>query len=131
MALISFVSGDSQFELVIGYLTGACLLITSMCVVVGIVLMYHTHGNSDHYQGKAGPILPQNLSRPLNGLLHGRGVQRCTLLFLALGMVSSVVIIVLVALAVPCLCFGTANRTGIVIAALFLLVIAVTNFVHK
>ncbi len=131
MALIAFVSGDSEFELVIGYLLGAGLLIVSMFVVVGIIVLYHAHYDPNLLQGKAGSIHLQNFPRFLNALLHGRGVQRCTLLFLALGMVSTVVIILLIALAVPCLCFGCLNRIDIIIAALLLLVLAVTNFIQR
>ena len=131
MALIAFVSGDSEFELAIGYLLGAGLLIVSMLVVVGIIVLYHAHGDPNLLQGKAGFIHLQNFPRSLNALLHGRGVQKCTLLFLTLGMVSTVVIVLLIALAVPCMCFGSLNRIDIVIAALLLLVLAVTNFIQR
>lgn len=131
MALIAFVSGDSELEMVIGYLLGAGLLIVSMFVVVGIVFLYHAHCDPNLLQGKIGSAHLQGFPRFLNAFFHGRGVRRCTLLLLTLGLVSTVVISVLIALAVPCLCFGSLDRIGIVIAALILLVLTVTNFMLR
>ena len=131
MAFISFISGDSESDLVIGYLSGAGLLVISMFVVVGIVFLYNAHGNSNLLQGKSGFIHLQNLPRLLDGLLHGGSVHRCTLLFLTVGMVSTVVIFLLVALAVPSLCFGSVNNVEMVIATLLLIVLVVTNFIRR
>ncbi len=128
MALIPLISGDSEFELVIGYLLAAGLVLISMCVIAGIVFLYHTHGNPDLLPGRSSFIPLQNLPRHLNAVFHGMCAPRGTFLFLSLGIVSTAIILILVALAVPCLCLGLMREMGYIVAALFALVLLAAGF---
>ena len=131
MTLISLISGESELDLVIGYLLGAGLIIISMFVLVGIVFMYHAHSDSTLLQGKAGFIRLQSFPRLLNTFLHGRCTQRGTLLFLTLGIMSAVLLLLLFALAFSCLCVARVKEIEYVLVGLLALVLLVTSFIQR
>ncbi|MCL5268910.1 MAG: hypothetical protein M1469_12555 [Bacteroidetes bacterium] len=131
MTLISLMFGESELDLVIDYLLGAGVIIISMFALVGIALLHNAHGNSNFLQGKAGFIRLQNVPRLLNTILHGKRTHRGTLLFLAVGIMSLVLVLLFLTLAFSCVCFARMKGVEYALVGLLALVLLVTNFIQR
>ncbi len=131
MALIQLMSGESELDMVVGYLMGAGLIIVSMCVLVGIVFLTRVHAGSNLLQGRARVIGPQNIVRLLNAVIHGQNIQRGTFLLLAVGAISVVLLLFLFALTFSCICFARVTEIAYVLLGVLALVLLIVNFKRR
>lgn len=128
MAFILLIAGYSESKLIVAFLLGTGLLFIFTFIIVGIFLMYHMCTPSDLSQGKGVFIRLQNIQSRVNSAVHARCAFRGSLAFICLGMVSTAIFLVLIALAVPCLCLGKIRELDFFVVALVALVFLAVGF---
>jgi uncharacterized membrane protein len=125
------MSGESELDMVVGYLLGAGLIIVSMCVLVGILFLSRAHASSGLPQGRSGVIVPQNMARVLGSVMHGRSIQKGTLMLLAVGTISVTLLLFVFTLAFSCICFVHVTEIAYVLPGVLALVLLIVCFKRR
>jgi hypothetical protein len=118
MAFIPLISGDWEIKLMIGFLLGTGFLIFLMFILVGIAFLQGNDYGFGAMRDGAGASHPGRLLPRLHGIFKERCVRKGTLLFLAVGAISVLIILVLLALAVSSVCLSSAKEVTYMIAGI-------------
>lgn len=121
MSLVLLIQGNPELRMAVGYLIGAILVFVITVVIAGIVFGCGSRGNRDFTTDDAWFTRLRLFPREIQSILDGQSARRGSLMFLSLCVAGTGIILILLALVVPCLCSGLLLQLGYIAAAVFAL----------
>ncbi len=131
MAFIPLISGDYEVKLIMGFLLGTGLLIVIMFVLVGLAFLQGANDGFGAMQDRAAASHSGRLLHRLHGIFRERCVRKGTLLLLAVGATSVLIVLLLLALAVSSVCLSSAKEVTYVIVGIAAVVFLGGSFVCR
>ncbi len=122
MAFIPLISCDYEVKLIMGFLLGTGALVVVMVIFVRLAFLHGAHDAQDAAPGEKVIARSRKLLPRLYATYRESCIPKGTLLFLAVGVISLSIVIVLLALAISSICLFNEKDVTYVIVGLSALV---------